>query len=83
MPIQVSHGVISRADAIRENAIILLERELSETFDTPTPAETPASSGRVSNPPQVNSGTSFVDHIFTFVIFIALASALFAVVVSR
>jgi hypothetical protein len=72
MPIQVSYGHISRADYIREGAIALLESELSDAFDTPTQEETPASSGRVCSP-QVNSGTSLIEHFIE--IFYAIFTA--------
>ena len=72
MPIQVSHGHISRADAIRENAIILLERELSEAFDTPTTE--PCSQT------QTHQATSWIEHVITFSIFIAVFYAIFTAV---
>ena len=77
MPIQVSYGHISRADAIREHALILLERELSDAFESPTPSQPIA---RVQS--ETQQATSFVEHLFTFVIFVALSYVLF-VAVSR
>lgn len=81
MPIQVSYGHISRADAIRESAIALLESSLSDAEDTPTQTNTlPLSREHVCNP-RISSETSYLNHIFTFAIFIALATALFVAVI--
>jgi hypothetical protein len=74
MPIQVSYGPISRADVIRESAIALLESELSNAFENPTPSPI----ARVQ--PETQQATSFVEHVFTFVLFVALSYVLFAVV---
>jgi hypothetical protein len=69
MSIQVSHKVSSRADDIRANAIALLERELSEAEDTPTPDQT-----------QSSPSTSWTEHAITFSIFIGIFYAIFTAV---
>jgi hypothetical protein len=72
---------ISRIDSIREDAIILLQRELSDAFDTPTPSE-PIARESVQTQTQTNQDTSWFEHLFALSIFIGLGYALF-VAVSR
>ena len=64
----------SRIDSIREDAIALLEHELSDIYDNPTPSQTSA----IVSEPMVCS--SFLEHLITFSIFVGLFYAIFTAV---
>ncbi len=84
MPIQVSYGHISRAEAIRLNAIALLQDELPGVFSS-----TPRIASNASNPCISDSviktdtdQSTWLEHLIAFSAFVALGYALF-VAVSR